>query len=129
MKIVHICLAGLYMSGWGYQDNMIAKYHMLDGASVTVIANKYVYDKEGNYVRTDASTEYDETVREAYSELLDVHPDMKKVSDAAKACGSRYVILKTGLWPDVPLENYGYTLIMQNDELNVYESTEEADAP
>ena len=48
------------MSGWGYQDNMIAKYHMLDGASVTVIANKYVYDKEGNYVRTDASTEYDE---------------------------------------------------------------------
>lgn len=96
------------------------------GDELTAYSSRFVcaYDEQYGDL-----TEYDETVREAYSELLDVHPDMKKVSDAAKACGSRYVILKTGLWPDVPLENYGYTLIMQNDELNVYESTEEADAP
>ena len=59
MKIVHICLAGLYMDGWGYQDNMIAKYHVLDGNDVTVIANRYVYDKQGNYVRTDKTEETD----------------------------------------------------------------------
>ena len=59
MKIVHICLAGLYMSGWGYQDNLIAKYHKKEGHEVFVIANKYVYDNEGNYERTDKSEEED----------------------------------------------------------------------
>ncbi len=58
-KIVHICLAGLYMSGWGYQDNMIAKYHRLEGYDVTVIANRYVYDEKGNYTPTDKTEETD----------------------------------------------------------------------
>ena len=58
-KIVHICLAGLYMSGWGYQDNMIAKYHKLEGHDVTVIANRYVYDEKGNYTSTDKTEETD----------------------------------------------------------------------
>ncbi len=59
MKIVHICLAGLYMSGWGYQDNLIAKYHKLEGHDVTVIANRYVYDEKGNYTPTDKTEETD----------------------------------------------------------------------
>lgn len=53
MKIVHICLSGLYMDGWGYQDNMLAKYHQLAGHDVYVIANEYMYDHEGNYVKID----------------------------------------------------------------------------
>ncbi len=53
MKIVHICLSGLYMSGWGYQDNMLAKYHKLSGHAVYVIANRFMYDHEGNYVKID----------------------------------------------------------------------------
>lgn len=59
MKIVHICLAGLYMSGWGYQDNLIAKYQKLEGHDVTVIANRYVYDEKGNYTPTDKIVEID----------------------------------------------------------------------
>lgn len=59
MKIVHICLSGLYMDGWGYQDNLIAKYHRQFGHDVTVIANRWVYDKEGNYTRTDKREEVD----------------------------------------------------------------------
>lgn len=55
MKIVHICLSGLYMDGWGYQDNMLAKYHRQQGNEVYVIANRYVYDEEGNY--TDISSD------------------------------------------------------------------------
>lgn len=53
MKIVHICLSGLYMDGWGYQDNMLAKYHKKAGHDVYVIANEFMYDKEGNYVKID----------------------------------------------------------------------------
>ena len=47
------------MSGWGYQDNMIAKYHKLEGHDVTVIANRYVYDEKGNYTPTDKTEEID----------------------------------------------------------------------
>lgn len=59
MKITHICLAGLFMDGWGYQDNLIAKYHVSFGYDVTVITNQWVYDHEGNYVKTDKETETD----------------------------------------------------------------------
>lgn len=59
MKIIHVCLAGLFMDGWGYQDNMIAKYHVSFGYDVTVITNQWVYDEEGNYVKTDKETEVD----------------------------------------------------------------------
>ena len=59
MRIVHICLSGLYMDGWGYQDNMIAKYHVLAGHDVTVIANRFVYDEKGEYVRTEKTQEID----------------------------------------------------------------------
>lgn len=60
MNIVHICLSGLYMSGWGYQDNMLAKYQKKAGHNVSVIANQYAYDEKGNYMRiadTDRETD------------------------------------------------------------------------
>lgn len=47
------------MDGWGYQDNMIAKYHVSFGYDVTVITNQWVYDHEGNYVKTDKEYETD----------------------------------------------------------------------
>lgn len=47
------------MDGWGYQDNMIAKYHVSFGYDVTVITNQWVYDQEGNYVKTDKTEEVD----------------------------------------------------------------------
>lgn len=59
MNITHICLAGLFMDGWGYQDNLIAKYHVSFGYDVTVITNRWVYDHEGNYVKTEKETETD----------------------------------------------------------------------
>lgn len=43
MKIVHVCLSGIYNDGWGYQENVISEYNSKDGHDVTVIASK-----EGN---------------------------------------------------------------------------------
>lgn len=64
MRIAHICLSGLYMNGWGYQDNMLAKYHVRDGHEVLVIANEYMYDQEGNYVKIDGKNYCQPTVDE-----------------------------------------------------------------
>ena len=55
MKIVHVCLCGLYMPGWSYQDNMLAKYHQLAGNEVTVITSKWVYNQNGEYVLWDGA--------------------------------------------------------------------------
>lgn len=37
MKILHICLQAPYNDNWGYQDNLIPKYHRKAGHDVTVI--------------------------------------------------------------------------------------------
>jgi len=45
MKIVHVCLCGSYNDYWGYQDNMIPKYNILDGHEVTVITSTFINSK------------------------------------------------------------------------------------
>lgn len=39
MKILHICFEAPYIDGWGYQENLIPKYHLKMGHDVTVIAS------------------------------------------------------------------------------------------
>jgi len=46
MKIIHICLTGSYNDNWSYQDNLIPKYHKLDGHDVTVITTIFINSKE-----------------------------------------------------------------------------------
>lgn len=44
-KILHICLAGRFTDGWGYQDNLLPKYHRKLGFEVYVIATENSWDK------------------------------------------------------------------------------------
>lgn len=54
MNIVHICLNGPYTDNWGYQENIIPRYHKKMGHNVTVIAlNKKHSDNNGDIVLTD----------------------------------------------------------------------------
>ena len=45
MKIVHICLNGPFTDGWSYQENLLSKYHVKLGCTVTVICSKWIYNK------------------------------------------------------------------------------------
>lgn len=65
MNIVHICLCGPYTDGWGYQDNIIPKYHKKMGHTVTVIATNTKHsDDNGDIVETDCGDYYlDDGVR------------------------------------------------------------------
>lgn len=47
MKIVHVCLTGVFTEGWTYQENLLSKYHSRLGYDVTVIASSLIYDKNG----------------------------------------------------------------------------------
>lgn len=42
VKIVHVCLAGSYNDNWGYQDNIIPKFHKMEGHEVTVITSIFI---------------------------------------------------------------------------------------
>lgn len=47
MKIVHLCLSSVYIDNYSYQENMLPKYHVLQGHDVTVIASLVSFDSNG----------------------------------------------------------------------------------
>lgn len=61
MKIVHICLCGPVTDGWNYQENLLTRYHVKNGLKVSMIASKWIWNKNGkmeeyeksNYVNDD----------------------------------------------------------------------------
>nr|WP_288723119.1 glycosyltransferase family 4 protein [uncultured Sellimonas sp.] len=55
MKIVHICLTGVFTEGWTYQENLLSKYHSKIGHDVTLIASSLMYDNEGKICTTNKS--------------------------------------------------------------------------
>lgn len=58
MKILHICLANFYIDNTSYQENMLAKFHVLHGHDVTVIASLVTFDKQGRYTLLEGESEY-----------------------------------------------------------------------
>ena len=53
MKIVHVCLCGPYTDDYGYQENLLAKYHKKMGNEVTVIASEWMWNTKGEIVKCD----------------------------------------------------------------------------
>lgn len=54
MRIIHICLACFYIEGWGYQENIIPKYHALAGHDVMVLTSNYSFNS-----RSEATVKQD----------------------------------------------------------------------
>ena len=54
MRIVHICLACFYIEGWGYQENILPKYHAQAGFDVLVLTSDYMFNnKSENAVKQE----------------------------------------------------------------------------
>lgn len=47
MRIVHVCLANFYIEGWGYQENILTKYHARDGHEVLVLTSERMFSVPG----------------------------------------------------------------------------------
>lgn len=58
MKIVHLCLACFFPDGYSYQENMLPKFHKLEGYEVEVIASLLTFDKNGEFVYLDNADTY-----------------------------------------------------------------------
>lgn len=57
-KIVHLCLGNYFAEGYGYQENLLTKYHVLQGHKVTVIASLRNYDDKGRMYLMDRIIPY-----------------------------------------------------------------------
>jgi 1,2-diacylglycerol 3-alpha-glucosyltransferase len=47
MRVLHLCLSCFYIDNYGYQENMLPKYHVLQGHEVKVIASLVSFDSKG----------------------------------------------------------------------------------
>ncbi len=62
MKVLHLCLACFFPSGYSYQENMLPKYHRELGFDVEVIASTLGFNKDGrsDYLAERVGSSYDE---------------------------------------------------------------------
>jgi len=60
MKIIHVALTGPFTDNWGYQDNLLSKYHKKLGYDVSLIVPKYRYDDNANIIVDDRDSYVDE---------------------------------------------------------------------
>ena len=47
MKIINIVLNGLYTDGFSYHENLLPKYHKINGNEVYIIASEYIFNSNG----------------------------------------------------------------------------------
>ena len=92
-------------------DNIMAES---DSARVLTMPGWDLYF-EGYSSEFDIAYESD-----AYNELEKVHPDMKKVAEAAHECNCDFVVISSDLWPEVPITRYGYEAVYETDSCVVY---------
>ena len=58
MKIVHLCLACFFPDYYSYQENMLPKFHQLQGHAVEVIASLETFDKHGKPALYEKASQY-----------------------------------------------------------------------
>ena len=57
---------------------------------------------------------------DAYNELKKIHPDMKKVAEAAHECNCDFIVISSDLWPEVPITRYGFEPVYETGSCIVY---------
>ena len=60
MNILHLCVFGPYSDKFSYQENVIPRYHAMEGHNVTVIVRNLAFDYTGNIVETERASYIDE---------------------------------------------------------------------
>ena len=47
MRIMHLMLASFYIDNYSYQENLLPKYHKLQGHEVSIVASLFTFDENG----------------------------------------------------------------------------------
>ena len=60
MRILHLCLGNFFIDNCSYQENLLPKYHVLQGHEVTVIASLFTYDEKGKGTYLQEPSRYED---------------------------------------------------------------------
>ena len=73
-SIVHVCLANFFIDGYGYQENILPKFHKRLGYEVSVLASTETYldNKELTYVEPSSYLLPEDRIAVAIFEFLPV---------------------------------------------------------
>lgn len=58
MRIINIALNGDYTDGFSYHENLLPKYHKLNGHEVYIIASEYMFNENGEEEKTKGNKDY-----------------------------------------------------------------------
>lgn len=58
MRVLNIALNGVYTDGFSYHENLLPKYHKVNGHDVHIMASEYVFNHAGEVVKYEGSREY-----------------------------------------------------------------------
>lgn len=88
MKILHICISGLFVDGLSYQENLLTQYHKKMGCEVSVITCLKKFDSQGNYTYDAEPFDYVNEHGVHVIKLDNVAP--RKFGRLFKACKGTY---------------------------------------
>ncbi len=58
MKIMHLMLACFYIDNYSYQENILPKYHKMQGNDVEIVASLYSFDGNGKGIWLEKGSKY-----------------------------------------------------------------------
>lgn len=58
MKIMHLMLACFYIDNYSYQENLLPKYHKMQGNDVEIVASLYSFDENGKGIWIEKGSKY-----------------------------------------------------------------------
>ena len=61
MRILNIAVNGVYTDGYSYHENMLPRYHHLNGHEVWTLTSEYVFNAEGGIEKTKGDRDYTDT--------------------------------------------------------------------
>ena len=90
MTITHLCLGCFFPDGYSYQENMLPKYHKLQGHSVYVIASLQTFDENGHVAYMSGASKYTnendvQVIRLDYRSPVKVYKKLKRFIGTYKA--------------------------------------------
>lgn len=93
MKIVHLCLSSFFIDNYSYQENMLPKYHVLQGHKVTVIASLVSFDSFGKPCLLEKESTY--LAKERYKIIrLDYKKPFYKFNKFVRFYNNTYLTLE-----------------------------------
>lgn len=66
MKILHISLNGPFTDNLTYQENMLAKFHVIQGHEVTMLTTLFSFDENGKVIKYDVDGELEYLTKDGY---------------------------------------------------------------